>query len=328
VIAETWEYSDERSGQSTIVNGSLAGTPLRELVEREPEWLVGDGWSGPHYPLLGKFLDASHQLPVHVHGDDEAARAMPGEANGKTEAWHILWVADEENASVLAGLKPGVTLNDVRQAALDRDYDRIMQRRRIAPGDTVYVPGGTLHTFGPGTLVFEIQQTSDIGVDVMPTDIYGTPLDEATWHRRIEETLGQLHLEPQPIPTHGLARFDGHNRRTVCAAGPYFAMERWKITTPLTLPLPAGRGVAITNLVNPVGVSWEGGTDVIRRAESRVIPAAMRQVTLVPDGIAYVLVCYVPDLLTDIVTPLLEAGYGDDEIRALGDLSSVLPIAP
>ncbi|MGB3327485.1 MAG: hypothetical protein WBA46_00940 [Thermomicrobiales bacterium] len=324
VIAETWEYSDEPSSPATIINGALAGTTLNALTRSAPDWLVGAGFAGERYPLLGKFLDASHALPTHVHGDDAYATTVLGEPNGKTEAWHIIWVKDEAKASVLAGLKPGVTLDDVRQASLDQDYDRVMIRQKIAPGDTVYVPGGTLHTFGPDTLVFEIQQTSDIGVDVMPNDIYGKPLPEAIWHRRIEETLSQLRPDQRPVPTHGLARFEGHNRRTVCAAGPYFVMERWKITQPLTLTLPKGRGAAITNLVNPVGLSWAGGAETLARAESRVLPAALTQVTLVPDGIAYVLVCSVPDLMDDVVTPLREAGYTDDEIRTLGDLSSVL----
>lgn len=324
VVAETWEFSDEQSGPATIVNGQFAGKPLRYLVDHHPEWLVGEGWSGPHYPLLGKFLDASHPLPVHLHANDEIARAELGEPNGKTEAWHILWCENEETSSVLAGIKPGMTIEDVRQAALDRDYDRVMNRRKIAPGDTVYVPGSTLHTFGPGTLVFEIQQTSDIASDVMPIDNMNVAYDDDAWHRRIETTLSQLALESQPVPTHGLARFDGHNRKTVCAAGPYFAIERWKITTALRLDLPNGRGATMTNLVNPAGISWERGAEVIGRAESRVLPAALRRVTLVPDGIAYVLVCYVPDLWNDIVLPLRAEGYGDDEIRSLGDLSSVL----
>ncbi len=90
VVAETWEFSDEKSAPATIVNGHLAGRTLHDVTLSEPDWLVGEGWSGPAYPLLGKFLDASHALPVHLHADDEIARAQLGEPNGKTEAWHIL----------------------------------------------------------------------------------------------------------------------------------------------------------------------------------------------------------------------------------------------
>jgi mannose-6-phosphate isomerase len=70
-------------------------------------------------------------------------------------------------------------------------------------------------------------------------------------------------------------------------------------------------------LVDPVGLTWNGGTDLVARAESRILPAALREVTVVPDGLGYVLVCYVPDLAADIVGPLKEAGYGDEEIAAL-----------
>lgn len=317
IVAETWEFSDEVSARGSVTNGELAGTELHDLVERYPDALVGEGWRGPHFPLLGKFLDASHMLPVHLHADDATAKAIYGAPNGKTEAWHILWCT--EDASILAGIKPGFSDDDLRDAFLAEDYDRVMFRHPITPGDTVYVPGGVLHTFGPDTLIFEIQQTSDIAQSVMPTDLSGTRLPEETWHANIEATLRELRREPRPRPTHGLERMVGHNRVTTCAAGPYFALERWKLTEPLTLKLPAGRCATLTNLVEPVGLTWNGGTDLVARAESRVLPAVLEEVTVVPDGLGYILVCYVPNVADDIVRPLKEAGYGDEEIAVLGE---------
>jgi hypothetical protein len=38
---------------------------------------------------------------------------------------------------------------------------------------------------------------------------------------------------------------------------------------------------------------------------------------VVPDGIAYVLCLYVPDLARDVVAPLRRAGYRDDEIAGV-----------
>ena len=75
----------------------------------------------------------------------------------------------------------------------------------------------------------------------------------------------------------------------------------------------------LTNLVEPVGLTWNGGTDLVARAESRVLPAALEEVTVVPDGLGYILVCYVPNVADDIVRPLKEAGYGDEEIAVLGE---------
>ena len=103
VVAETWEISDYQDTTGTVTNGELAGRTLHDITMSYPTELVGAGWSGPHFPLLAKFLDASHMLPVHLHADDETAKRVYSAPNGKSEAWHILWA--DENASILAGLK-------------------------------------------------------------------------------------------------------------------------------------------------------------------------------------------------------------------------------
>ncbi len=200
VVAETWEISDYREARATMTNGPYAGRTLHDLVVEFPQALVGEDWSGLHFPLLLKFLDASHMLPVHLHADDETARVKHGEPHGKTEAWHILWAA--EGATILAGVKEGLGREELFEAFKAKDYDAVMPRHPIRAGDTVYVPGGTIHTFGPDTLIFEVQQTSDLGQFVTPMSLYGEPLDEETWERehkrrprRVEDGLPAA---PQP----------------------------------------------------------------------------------------------------------------------------------
>jgi hypothetical protein len=43
---------------------------------------------------------------------------------------------------------------------------------------------------------------------------------------------------------------------------------------------------------------------------------------MVPQGESSLIVCYVPDLARDVVTPLREAGYSDEEIRDLGEIDA------
>src|ERR671927_1929041 len=105
VVAETWEISDYRETSGRVINGEYTGLTLHDLVLEYPDELVGEGWRGPHFPLLIKFLDAFHMLPVPLHADDATAREKHGEPHGKTEAWHILWAA--EGATVLAGVREG-----------------------------------------------------------------------------------------------------------------------------------------------------------------------------------------------------------------------------
>ncbi len=319
VVAETWEFSDYEDTTGTVTQGPFAGSTLHQLVERYPRELVGERWHGLHFPLLGKFLDASHMLPVHLHADDTTAAGKYGLPNGKTEAWHILDCA--EGASVLSGVKPGVGEDELVAAFKAQDYDRVMPRLPIHPGETVYVPGGTLHSFGPDTLIFEIQQTSDLGQSVMPVDLFGKRLDEAEWDANIAATLDELRVDVLPVPNHGLTRYEGDVRIVVGCAGPHFALERWNLAVPFKVPARPDRCQTLTNLGDPVGISYGGGVETLGRAESCIIPAAMGGFTLVPDGKAVVLACFVPDLARDIVAPLRAAGHTDAEIAALGEVT-------
>jgi len=319
VVAETWEISDYRDARATVRNGPYAGRTLHELVEEFPDELVGEGWRGPHFPILLKFLDASHMLPVHLHPDDETARRKYGAPHGKSEAWHILWA--EPDASILAGIKEGFSRDELFDAFKRQDYDSAMPRYPIRAGDTVYVPGGILHTFGPGTLIAEVQQTSDLGQFVMPEDLYGNPLDEDEWNANIEATLDELKTDFMPRPNPGLALEDGTNRRTLCCAGPHFALERWTLAEAHTVPSRPDRFLILSNVgESSVQLRYGGGVGALGRAESCVLPAAIGEVDVVPDGEASVVACYVPDMEMDVVGPLREAGNSDEEIRGVGEM--------
>lgn len=318
-IAETWEISDYRETTGEVLNGAYAGRSLHDLVTEYPEELVGAGWRGPHFPLLEKFLDASHMLPVHLHPDDETARRAHDEPHGKTEAWHILWAA--EDATILAGVKDGLSREELHDAFRRRDYDAVMFRHGIQAGDTIYVPGGIIHSFGPDALVFEVQQTSDLGQFVMPEDLYGNPLDEATWEANIQATLDELKTDYQPRPNPGLALEDGPTRRILCAAGPHFALERWTLSGLYSEPPHPERCATLSNVGEPVKVEYEGGVERLGRGESCVLPAAIGEVKLAPEGgEASLIACYVPELEHDVIAPLREAGYTDEDIRSLGEV--------
>lgn len=322
IVAETWEVSDYHASPSTVANGPYAGRLLHDVVEEHPDELVGEGWRGPHFPLLAKFLDASHMLPVHLHADDETARRRHGAPHGKTEAWHILWAAPE--ASILAGIKPGLTEDELRASFLAQDYDVVMPRYPIQASDTVYVPGGVIHSFGPDTLIFEIQQTSDLGQSVMPTDLYGNQHSPEQWRANIEETLAELRTEPLPRPHPGLARPSSEpaNTLVVGGAGPYFALERWTLTRPHVEPARPDRALVLSNVGDPVRLISAGGEETLNRAESCIVPAALSELTIHPTTAAASLIaCYVPDLVRDINEPLRAAGHDDAAIRALGDVA-------
>jgi mannose-6-phosphate isomerase len=321
IVAETWEISDQKDARATITSPPFAGKLLHDVVADFPDEIVGQDWRGPHFPILDKFLDASHLLPVHLHADDETAWSVHGQPNGKTEAWHILYAAPD--ASILAGIRPGFSHDDLRQAFLDEDYDRVMFRYPIVAGDTVYVPGGILHAFGPDTMIFEVQQTSDLGQSVMPTDLFGNRHSDEQWRTNIEATLAELKTNYLPRPNPGLDKPapEPGNRLTVGCAGAYFVLERWRLTAPHRDPAHPWRFLTLSNVGEPAVIAWSGGEEILGRAQSVLLPAAIGDVTVRPSGGETDLIaCYLPDLARDVVAPLRAAGHSDEAIRALGEV--------
>ncbi|PLR45763.1 class I mannose-6-phosphate isomerase [Chimaeribacter arupi] len=315
-IAETWEVSDVDGMIATVKNGELAGQTLRELTERYPDHLVAPGWRGPHFPLLTKFIDGNGMLPVHLHANDEAAARLEGQPNGKTEAWHILWAA--EGATCLLGVKPGVDRATLRSALLDGDYDAVMYRYPVRAGDTFYVPGGMLHSFGPDTLIYEIEQTSNIQQHAMPWNMEdGSRLARATQEKNIDALLDELRPALVSLPHPGLLREETPAcRRVICCAGPYFALERWRIASEYAYTFGSVR--LVSNIGEPCELEANGERYPLGRAESLLLPAALKQVTF--HGPGEVLVGYVPDLENDVRAPLRAQGCDDQTIRLLGDV--------
>jgi mannose-6-phosphate isomerase len=155
---ESWEISDHASHQSVVAAGDHAGRTLRELMQRQPEAIVGSSKGGP-FPWLVKFLDACDWLSVQVHPDEDAVlRLWPGEGS-KTEAWFIL--AARPGSRVYAGLKPGVDEPQMRAALAAGTVADCLHQWEPRAGDCLFLPAGTVHAVGGGVLMAEVQQTSD-----------------------------------------------------------------------------------------------------------------------------------------------------------------------
>ncbi len=98
-------------------------------------------------------------LSVQVHPSDDRASLLPEGESGKTEAWVVLQA--EAGSRIYAGLKPGVTADELRTLSARNADDRLPT---FAPraGDGVFIKAGTVHSLGGGVSVFEIQENSDV----------------------------------------------------------------------------------------------------------------------------------------------------------------------
>jgi mannose-6-phosphate isomerase len=122
---------------------------------------------GQELGFLAKLLDSAMRLHVQAHPTRAFARERLGSPYGKLEAYVILAVRPGADAWIRLGFQrsPGreawrgiVERQDV--AAMDACFDRIP----VAVGETWLVPGGWPHAIGPGVLMLEVMEPSDLVV--------------------------------------------------------------------------------------------------------------------------------------------------------------------
>lgn len=131
-----------------------------EEGELEGKTLAGLGSEmGGEFPLLVKLLFPNEKLSVQVHPDDAQAQAA-GETRGKTECWYVLEA--EPGASVMLGLKPGVDAKMLEASVADNTMEDLIEKVPVSVGDMLFVDAGTVHAIGPGVVLLETQQTSDV----------------------------------------------------------------------------------------------------------------------------------------------------------------------
>ena len=154
-IGEVWLTGDD----CEVATGPHAGKPLGEVFDEAPEALLGQKRSSEGSPLLIKVLFAREKLSVQVHPDDRLAQKY-AQSRGKTECWYVLDA--KPGAEVAAGLKPGVTMAEVRAGIEDGTLENSLNVLQIDRGDMIYVDAGTVHAIWPGSVLLEAQQNSDL----------------------------------------------------------------------------------------------------------------------------------------------------------------------
>lgn len=256
-IGEVWLTGDD----CRVATGPHAGKKLGQLFHDEPEALLGRGVGGADSPLLIKMIFAREKLSVQVHPDDRLAQKY-GQPRGKTECWYAL--AAEPGAQVAVGLKPGVTLEQVRAGIQDGTLEKSLNLLPVAAGDMVFVDAGTVHAIWPGSILLEAQQNCDLTYRMYD---YGRPR-ELHIEKSLEAT--QLVTRAGKVPSRVLPG------RTVLIEEDYFCVERIPVKTSRTsssLPSATETGPGLAYLFAAAGSGRlaSGGFDSIDLPERGMI---------------------------------------------------------
>lgn len=154
---ECWAISAHPNGDTTVLGGAYDGWSLSRLFSEHRE-LFGNA-KEEVFPLLVKIIDAKDDLSIQVHPDDAYAAKWENGALGKTECWYILDC--EEGASIVIGHN-AKDKQELRSMVSENRYEELIRIRPIKKGDFFQIEPGTVHAIKAGTLILEIQQSSDI----------------------------------------------------------------------------------------------------------------------------------------------------------------------
>ncbi len=231
VIGEAWTLADLPTsiadGRSVVAAGPMAGRSLHELIETNPDAVLGAAapTAGGGFPLLVKILDAAENLSVQIHPTPAYVEDHP-ESAVKTETWFVL--AAGPGAVVYRGLRPGVDADSFRKAIgngagiLD-----LLVEVPVAAGDCIHLPSGTCHALGANVRVAEIQTPSDTTFRVWDWD-----RNDPARPLHLDSAMACLRVgapSPPPTPdasvnrashTPGVER-DGVRRRRLCTAAEF-----------------------------------------------------------------------------------------------------------
>lgn len=299
LIGEVWITDDA----SMFLNGPVAGLTLAEALRKYGPQLCGGSWQGERFPLLAKYLFTSDWLSIQVHPDDAfAARHDPGNS-GKCEMWYT--VKAERNAEILLGLKRGVDHESFRTACEAGSSKALLNRFRPKSGEAIYVPPGTVHSLGPGLVIFEVEQNSDLTYRL--DDFGRTGLDGKPRPLHLEKGLEVL--RPELPAERNLPRLKFRERfgwRRYVLACRQFALEELGLRRAAAFERRGDRVEILSALAGAGRIETPAGWFGYRGGSTWLVPPATQPFRIVPLKETHWLRFYVPDIEKDFRRPLAE----------------------
>jgi mannose-6-phosphate isomerase len=280
MTGESWEISCVQDNISVVSNGFLKGNTLEEIIEIYMGDIVGDQifeQFGTFFPILTKFIHSNDYLSVQVHPGDDYAMEHHGE-NGKTEMWYILEA--EKDARLIVGFNRDLDREGFLRALNSGTLVDLLNFEPVQKGDVIFMPTGRVHALGPGIVLAEIQQTSD-----MTYRIYD-------WDRRDASGKGrELHID-HALNVTDFQRQENYktpytpvkNSTVDLADCPYFTTRYMEFDQPVDKDFNLIDSFVIYMCVEGrVDIHHPGGApEALHKGDTILIPASLKEISLIP----------------------------------------------
>ncbi len=291
-LGEAWLTGHE----CRIANGSCAGRTLGAAWKEMPaEWRGTRLRDVAEFPLLAKFIFPEDKLSIQVHPDDSYAREHEAAAGGrgKTEMWYA--VAARPGAQLFVGFRKGVSPQQFHWALANGTLEDLFERINVSAGDVFFVPAGTPHTIGPGMVLCEVQEYSDLTYrvyDYNRVDSKGRPRE-----LHMEKALAVMNFGPtrggKVAPIH---QKRGPLKKMYCAACRYFAVEKWEFREAVSAETEGGHFDILIFLSGNGRICRGNDGPAYRAGQAWLLPAALGAYQLLPQAQTSLLRTYVPDV--------------------------------
>lgn len=308
LIGEAWITDDA----SKFMNGPLSGLTLAQASSQYGPELHGKHWKDRRFPILAKYIFTSDWLSVQVHPDDAYARVHDPGNLGKCEMWYF--VRSDRRAEILLALKKAVGKQILKAAFEKGDSKQLLHKYHPKAGEAIFIPPGTIHALGPGLVLFEAEENSDLTYrldDFGRRGLDGKP-------RPLHLDKGMDVLRPELPALRDLPRLEfpePYGLRRYVLACPLFAVEELTLRKAGLFDGPPERVEVLSVLAGEGRVETAQGWLAYRTGDTWVIPPAAGAYRLAPVQTTRMLKIYVPRLEEDFRRPLTKRGARAAKIK-------------
>lgn len=176
-IGQSWSFSAQKDASTQCVSEPYRGKTLLDLWENNQELF---GHPDEEFPVIISLVGPEDDLSIQVHPNDEYAKKI-GFTSGKNEAWYFI---ESKGGSRIVYGHNAKDEKDLYNYIDNDKWDELIRYLDVHTDDFVYLPAGLLHALKKGSIVYEIQQATDITYRFYD------------YHRKDEqENERELHLE-------------------------------------------------------------------------------------------------------------------------------------
>lgn len=288
-------FSADNDTGSIILNGPLAGMPLKDWIAQHSQAILGRRSPSSRLSIRCAFIESHQQGALEVHPSQPIV-GKNGTAGPRTKLWYV--TEAEPNARVLVGIRPEYTRPKFMHALNQGTLGLALQDFPAEAGDAYYLAPGRVHALTAGCRFLSLEQA--IPEPLAPLLVHDLD-SRATFHSP-EAIESDVPLSGILFHNRKMARIRREsnaivrNRKLpIMHTSPAFVLDEWRLISEVG-ERPQGQTFHfLISLTGTTLVETPNGSVQLEAGCSCLIPAAISYYTMCPtDGPVSVLKVGIP----------------------------------